>query len=129
MARFAEVFPLLVFLATLLLAFFAIRLSRRLSRGSQSAGPREVVRPQQVGLQQTPWELSAIDEQLRSGWNARGRIDLVTTVNRLTTAAGLHDPALQLPTNASDEHISRVVAHLEHHLELTPPVPGRGPNG
>ncbi|MGI9597293.1 MAG: hypothetical protein ACR2QK_14110 [Acidimicrobiales bacterium] len=123
MEALASAFPLLVFVASLALAFFALRLNRRLSRGAQSAGPREVVRPDQVGLQQTPWELKAIDDQIRVPANSRARGDLVQTINRLTRAAGVTDPAFLLPPNASDPMIANVILLLERRLELPPLLP------
>ncbi len=123
MATLASMFPLLVFVASLALAFFIFRLNRRLSRGAQSAGPREVVRPDQVGLQRTPWELRAIDDQIRVPANSRARHDLVNTINRLTKAAGVSDPAYLLPPNAEDAMIAAVIDHLERRLELPPLTP------
>lgn len=123
MEALAAAFPLLVFLAALALAFFAFRLNRRISRGAQSAGPREVVRPEQVGLQRTPWELRAIDDQIRVPSNSRARTDLVHTINRLTKAAGVTDPAYLLPPNANDTMITAVIDHLERRLELPPLQP------
>ncbi len=126
MGFLASAFPLLVTVATLVLAFFALRLDRRLSRGSKSAGPREPMRPEQVGLQRTPWELKALDDQVRAGANRQARQDLVMTVNRLTTAAGITDPAYILDSNANDHMIANVIAMLEQRLELAPLGPMLG---
>lgn len=123
MSALTALFPVLVFLATVALVVFAIRLDRRLSRGSQSAGPREVMQPEQVGLQRTPWELKALDDQVRSGANRQARHDLVQTINRLTTAAGITDPAYRLDTNANDHMIANVISLLEQRLELPPLEP------
>lgn len=119
----ASLFPFVVVVAGLVLAFFVFRLNRRLGRGAQSAGPRDVIRPEQVGLQRTPWELQAIDDQLRLAPNSRARTDLVHTINRLTKAAGETDPAFLLPPNATDAHIAGVVDRLELRLELPPLTP------
>ncbi|MGB5760116.1 MAG: hypothetical protein WBM50_24590 [Acidimicrobiales bacterium] len=120
MGTLASIFPLLVVVAGLALAFFAFRLNRKLSRGAQSAGPWEVVQPEQVGLQRTPWELKAIDDQVRVPSNSRARGDLVQTINRLTKAAGVTDPAYLLAPNASDAMIEAVIGHLERGLDLAP---------
>ena len=126
MQALAAAFPLLVTLATLALGIFAFRLDRRLSRGSQNAGPRYVVRPEQVGLQRTPWELTALDDQVRAGGNRQARQDLIQTVNRLTAAAGITDPAYTLTTNANDHMIANVISLLEQRLELAPLEPMLG---
>ncbi len=120
MEAIAQLFPFLVFILACALIVFVIRLDRRLSRGSRSPGPRQVVRATPVGQRQTPWELQAINDQLRLSTNARARTDLVNTLNRLTTAAGLRDPSFTLPPNASDLHISTIVERLERQLELPP---------
>ncbi len=129
MGTVASTFPLLVVLAGLGLAFFAFRLNRRLGRGAQNAGPWEVARPEQAGLQRTPWELKAIDDQVRVPSNGRARGDLVETINRLTRAAGVTDPAYLLAPNASDAMIDAVIGHLERGLDLPPlaPIAGPGP--
>lgn len=126
MEALAAAFPLLVFVASAALVIFVIRLDRRLSRGARSAGPREVVRPAPVGLQRTPWELKALNDQLRMSSNHRARSDLVQTINRLSRAAGLQEPRFFLTPDASDAMIAAVVDHLERLLELPPlpPMPG-----
>ncbi len=113
-------FPLLVVVATLVLGVFVIRLDQKLSRGSRSAGPRETTRPKQVGLQKTPWELRAIDDQLRAASNRQARADLANTINRLSRAAGIDDPAFMLNQQANDNMISGVIATLEERLDLPP---------
>lgn len=120
MSLLPTLFPLLVVLATLVLGIFVIRLDQKLSRGSQSAGPRETIRPKQVGLQQTPWELRAIDDQLRAASNRQARADLTNTINRLSKAAGIDDPAFMLTHEANDNMISGVIATLEERLDLPP---------
>jgi hypothetical protein len=123
METLATIFPFLVVVAALALAFLAFRLNLRVSRGSQSAGPRDLVRPAPVGLQRTPWELKALDDQVRASTNHRARGDLVHTVNRLTRASGIDDPALILAPDADDATISAIVDHLERRLELPPLMP------
>lgn len=124
MSDLAVLFPVIVLLSLAGLIIFVIRLDRKLSRGAQSAGPRELVRPNQAGLQRTPWELRALDDQLRAATNQRARQDLVQTINRLSKAAGVTDEALQLPPNANDTMIAAVISHLEDRLELAPlPMP------
>lgn len=120
MTVLAQAFPWLVVLATLLLFAVVIRLDRRISRGSQSAGPRHVERPKPIGLQQTPWELKAIDDQVKSGHGARARIELINTINRLSRAAGVDDPRYQLSPDAPNQSILWVVNQLETQLELGP---------
>ena len=120
MEALAVAFPVLVVVSGLILAVLAMRLDRKLSRGSQSAGPRDVVPPEQVGLQRTPWELKALHDQVRSGADRQARHDLVQTVNRLSTAAGVTDPRWHLENNANDHMIANVIATLEQQLELPP---------
>lgn len=121
------IFPLLVILLFLALMALLYRLDRRLSRGSLSPGPREPVRAEPPGLLQTPWELQAIDDQLRGYPGDRHRTDLIKTVNRLIGAAGIAEPAAQLPFDATDHEIETVIAELERRLELGPLVPGGDP--
>ena len=118
-------FPVLVVLVTIVLLILLFRLDQRLSRGSLNAGPREPVRPDPPGLLQTPWELQAIDDQLRSHPGDRHRSDLVKTVNRLIEASGITEPAARLPFDASDHEIHTVIAELERRLELGPIDLGR----
>jgi hypothetical protein len=127
MATLASLFPLLVFLVGVVLAFFVYRLNNRLGRGAQSAGPRHVLRPAQAGLQRTPWELQAIDDQLRLPANSRSRTDLVNTINRLSKAAG--EPDLLLGSDASNQYIAAVLDRLEQRLDLPPLIPGDPPHG
>lgn len=119
------VFPLLVGIALVALVALLYRLDRRLSRGSISPGPREPVRPDPPGLLPTPWELQAIDEQLRGLPGDRHRTDLVKTVNRLIGSAGIRDPTARLPFDATDHEIQNVIAELERRLELGPLTPGQ----
>lgn len=132
MQALATFFPVLVLFSTLALVVFAIRLDQRLSRGSQSPGPRQIIRPKQAGLRQTPWELTALDNQAKARPGDLARHDLIQTVNRLTSAAGIHDPAYMLTADANDYMIAGVIELLERRLELTPglppgPQPGPGP--
>jgi hypothetical protein len=122
MEALASAFPLLVFLGIIALLAMAFRLSRRISRGSRSAGPIDVIESNQVGLQRTPWELASIDDQLQSPMSQRHRIDLINTINRLTKAAGETDPRFVLDSRANNHQIAHVVDHLERRLELGPPV-------
>ncbi|MEM7272537.1 MAG: hypothetical protein AAF547_05605 [Actinomycetota bacterium] len=122
MSTFVSLFPLLVVVAGLVLAVLAFRLDRRLSRGARSAGPREVVRPVPVGLQQTPWELQALHDQVQLPTGSAVRRELIHTVNKLTEAAGVTDPNYRLPPEASDAAIAGVILHLEQRLELPPVV-------
>jgi hypothetical protein len=139
MGALASFFPLLVVVATVALIVFLIRLDRRLSRGALSAGPRSPARAEPPGLQQTPWELKAIDDQLLASPGHQARSDLTKTVNRLIQAAGVDDPGRLLPPNASDHEIGDAISRLEQQLELPPlmppgfpptdpPVPGVGPD-
>ena len=88
------------------------------------------IRPVPPGLLPTPWELRAIDEQLRGRPGDRHRTDLVKTVNRLIGSAGIREPAARLPFDATDHEIELVMAELERRLELGPlprqPGPGLG---
>ncbi len=122
MALLATLFPWLVVLASLILAILAIRLDRRVSRGSQSAGPREVPHPEPVGLQRTPWELQALDEQVRVQRGTAARRELIHTVNRLTEAAGVTDQRYVLHPDAGDDAVTAVILHLEQRMELPPLV-------
>lgn len=123
------VFPVLVGIMMIGLLALLYRLDRRLSRGSLSPGPREPVMPNPPGLLATPWELQAIDEQLRGRPGDRHRSDLVKTVNRLIGSAGVRDPIAQLPFDATDHEIQNVMAELERRLELQPLLPGHPERG
>jgi hypothetical protein len=123
MAGLASMFPLLVAVVSIALIVFLIRLDRRLSRGALSAGPRDPQRAEPPGLQRTPWELKAIDDQLLASPGHRARIDLTKTVNRLIRAAGIDDPARLLRPDASDHEIAAAISSLEQRLELPPLLP------
>lgn len=123
-----RLFPLLIMAAVLGIGFLALRLDQRTSRSSYSAGPIEIPRPRPVGQEPTPWELRAIDDQLRlvvnHGSTAVPRYDVAATVNRLTTAAGLTDPRDQLPVTASEAELAAAITLIEHRLELRPLTEG-----
>lgn len=129
MAGLTGIFPVLVLLFFVALLALLYRLDRRLSRGSLSPGPREPVRAEPPGLLQTPWELRAIDDQLRGYPGDRHRSDLIKTVNRLIGAGGITDATAQLPFDATDAEIEMVVAELERRLELGPLLPGTDNRG
>lgn len=124
MAGLATGFPILVVLATIALLALLFRLDRRLSRGAINAGPRNPVPAEPPGLARTPWELRAIDDQLRSPTGGRTRTDLVKTLNRLIKAADPGGGTAQLPFDATDHEIVALIGHLERRLELGPLVPG-----
>lgn len=113
-----EAVPLITFVAFAGLTILLIRLNRRVSRGSRSAGPRRVDPPNPAGLAATPWELEAIDLQLRSSKDSVARRDLVATVNRLITASRDRTDLAPIPLDASNEDIERVVELLESRLDL-----------
>ena len=121
-------FPLLAVLALVVIGFLALRLDRRMSRSAYSAGPIDVPRPKPVGQEPTPWELQAIDDQLRlvinHGSAAVPRYDLTATVNRLVAAAGLSDKGAQLPITANEAQLAAAIAQIEHRLELPPLTEG-----
>ena len=130
MGALPSLFPWLVVVTTIVLLILLVRLDRRLSRGALSAGPRSPGRAEPPGLQQTPWELKAIDDQLHSSPGHRAREDLTKTVNRLIQAAGVDDPTRLLPPTASDHEIASVISQLERQLELPPLMPpGLPPTG
>lgn len=127
MKLLSDLFPLLATLAVIALCIFTIRLWTKVGRGAVSAGSREVVRPKPVGLQQTPWELSALDRLVGGGHVGGGQRvanpNLIGTVNRLIDAATGPNgqPGLQrLQPNASVHQIATVIVQLEQQLELDP---------
>lgn len=128
MSMLTTLFPWMVVVASIVLAILAIRLDRRVSRGSQSAGPRDVLQPEPVGLQQTPWELQALDDQVRIQRGTAARRELIHTVNRLTEAAGVTDPNYVLHPQSGDDAIAAVVLHLEQRMDLPPLRPPLRPN-
>lgn len=120
----ADLSPVLLFLAFVITVLLMIRLARRVSRGTESAGPRTVEQPPPVGLRITPWEVEAIDRQLQSRLDSPARRDLVSTVNRLSSAALQHEAIDEhiapLPIDADNGRIASVVARLERRMELNP---------
>lgn len=114
----ADALPGLALLAAIGLTILLVRLNRRVSRGSRSAGPRTVEPPNPAGLTATPWELEAIDLQLRSPRDSVARRDLVATVNRLITAGRDRADLAPIPLDASNDEIERVVAVLEARLDV-----------
>lgn len=125
MSGLTSAFPVLVAVAMVVMLVLLVRLERRVSRGSLSPGPREPVEAKPPGLLATPWELRAIDEQLRGLPGDRHRSDLVKTVNRLITSSGIRDETIRLPFDATDAEIETVIAELERRLELGQLLPGR----
>ena len=75
-----------------------------------------------MGLQRTPWELQALDQQLQAPRGNAARRELIHTVNKLTEAAGVTDPAYTLHADAGDDAVAAVIAHLEQRMELPPLV-------
>lgn len=118
MSTMADALPLVAFVAFIGLTILLVRLNRRVSRGSRSAGPRRVEPPNPAGLTATPWELEAIDLQLRSPGDSHARRDLVATVNRLITASRDQTQLAPIPLDASNDDIGRVIDVLESRLEL-----------
>lgn len=114
----ADALPAIALLAAVGLTILLIRLNRRVSRGSRSAGPRTVEPPSPAGLTATPWELEAIDLQLRSPRDSVARRDLVATVNRLITASRDRTDLAPIPLDASNDDVERVVEVLESRLDL-----------
>ncbi|MDH3299071.1 MAG: hypothetical protein OES24_01035 [Acidimicrobiia bacterium] len=118
MTVLADALPAIALLAAIGMTILLVRLNRRVSRGSRSAGPRTVEPPNPAGLTATPWELEAIDLQLRSPKDSAARRDLVATVNRLITASRDRTDLAPMPLDASNDDIERVVAILESRLDL-----------
>lgn len=119
-----DLFPLLVVLAALLVVYLGLRLHRHLGQGSYSAGPL-VVRPADPpGQEPIPWELRAIDTQLRvvtnPGVAVVRRYDLTATINRLSASAGLSGSEYQLPITATEADLEAAVARIEERLDLPP---------
>ena len=122
-----RLFPVLAGLALLITAVLAFRLNRRMSRAAYSAGPLEIPRPKPAGQEPTPWELRAIDGQLRllnHGSTPVPRYDLTATVNRLVVAAGFNDGRDQLPMTADHAQLAAAITRIEHRLELPPLTEG-----
>jgi hypothetical protein len=131
MSALAASFPFVILLMAVTVAGLALRLDRRLSRGAHSAGPLEPERPKPAGLEQTPWELRGIDDQLTlagRGSPAIPRYDLTATVNRLIVAAGMHDPGQQLPMSAGLGQLEQAVTNIVRMLGL-PPLSAAGQPG
>ncbi len=129
MTVLADALPLIATLGFIGLTILLIRLNRRISRGSRSAGPRIVEPPNPPGLAATPWELEAIDLQLRSATETVARRDLVSTVNRLITASRDRVDLAPIPPNASNDDIERVINVLESQLDLDDHRSGLTPTG
>ena len=118
MSQLAAALPLVAVIAVIGLTLLLLRLNRRVSRGSRSAGPRRVEPPNPAGLTATPWELEAIDLQLRAPKTSIARSDLVATVNRLITASRDRTKLTPIPLDASNDDIERVIEVLESRLDL-----------
>lgn len=121
-------FPLLVIAVIVLVLVLALRLDQRLSRGPYSAGPIDLVQPEPIGQERSPWELSAIQDQLDAvaapGAPVVRRYDLTATVNRLTNAAGMTDPRHQLPITANEMELAAAITKIEQQLGLPPLTEG-----
>ena len=125
-----QVYPWAVALGVVVVFIAALRLDRRMSRGAHSAGPADVPRPAPPGQAEIPWELEAIEGQLRLAAGrtslAVQRYDLTATVNRLLVAAGLTGAHHQLPMTATEDQLDHAITLIERQLEL-PPLEGRDP--
>jgi hypothetical protein len=119
MSALAGLLPLVWFAGACGLIILVIRLNRRLSRGSRTAGPRRTPKPDPPGLAATPWELEAIDQQLTSPLGSTARRDLVATVNRLIAASRDRAELAPLPLSASNRDIEQVVSILETKLDVS----------
>ncbi len=122
MQRVVDQFPILAIAALVSVLALAFRLSRRIDRGPTSAGPVETEPVTPPGQEPSPWELRAIDDQLRRLVRPEPgvrRSDLTATVNRLITAAGLpaHD---QLLPGADLNQLAAAVTRIEDRLGLPP---------
>ena len=118
-------FPVLVMVAVLTVGILGFQLRRHLGSGAYSAGPLDVAAPDPPGQEETPWELAAIDQQLRISDTAAApaltrRYDLTATINRLSASAGLASPEEQLSITASMSDIEAAVARIEERLGLGP---------
>jgi hypothetical protein len=118
MTFLADALPFVAVIAMIGMVILLVRLNRRVSRGSRSAGPRSVDAPDPVGLTATPWELEAIDLQLSSPRDSPARRDLVATVNRLIAASQNHTRRTVLPISAGNGEIEDIVIDLEKKLGL-----------
>ena len=118
MVFLADALPFIAIIAAIGMVVLLVRLNRRVSRGSRSAGPRATETPTPIGLTATPWELEAIDLQLTSAPDSPARRDLVATVNRLIAASQNHTRRTVLPLNASNGQIEQIIAELEGKLDL-----------
>lgn len=114
----ADALPAIALLAAIGLMVLLARLNKRVSRGSRSAGPRTVEPPSPAGLTATPWELEAIDMQLRAPRDSVARRDLVATVNRLISASRDRTDLAPIPLDASNDDVERVIEVLESRLDL-----------
>lgn len=121
MTFLADALPFITVIAMIGMVILLVRLNRRVSRGSRSAGPRSVEVPDPVGLTATPWELEAIDLQLSSSPDSPARRDLVATVNRLIAASQDHTRRTVLPLNASNAEVEEIIVDLEEKLDLQRP--------
>lgn len=125
-----ELTTALIIVSLVVLIYLFIRLNRRVSRGSDSAGPRHVEQSVPVGQKATPWELEAIDAQLSAHRTSTARQDLIATVNRLAAAS---DRPERVQGNADNGEIDHLIALVEGQLldngELSDTWSAGGANG
>ena len=110
MSGLAEQFPALAFLAVTIVVVYVLLTSKKLARGSQSAGP--VLTPVQKihGLSSEAWDEAAISASLQSDPERT-----VAIVSELCRSVGLESA-----TTAPVPHLAveQLVVRLEKHLEL-----------
>lgn len=109
----ADLITPVAIVALVVLAYLVVRLGRRVSRGTDSAGPRQVPQPLPVGQKATPWELEAIDIQLGAHRTSTARQDLIATVNRLAAAANRNE---RVAGSAGNMEIDHLIAVIENQL-------------
>ncbi|MEM7342014.1 MAG: hypothetical protein AAF467_25455 [Actinomycetota bacterium] len=129
MTEVAQWFPYLVVLAFLVMVYAAYRLSKRVSRGARTAGPREIEQPDPPGQAPFPWELSVIDDHIRYAGQSggpSGRYDVSAMVNRLSSVAGVDDPRYRLTERATEAQVEAAISRIEQQLGLPPLVDDQG---
>ncbi len=109
MSGLAEVFPAIAFLSGTVIAIYILLIGKKLSRGSQSAGP--VLTPTQRihGLSARPWDEAAISASLQ-----RDPQRTVAIVSELCRSVGIEPgPAASGPRLAVEQMVGQLELYLE----------------
>ncbi len=116
MKALAEFWPLLLTAGCGFLVFAVVRLARRFSPGSLSAGPKVPPNAVDAGQSETAADLRKIERRLDTRPES-----LIKRIEGSCHEVGVSTAGIA-PNTSPERHIEILLDRLEHQLELTTPV-------